>query len=425
MEQIDYVLDFATHLGKEMLACGANLERVNLTMELICKVYGYTEVSINSTTTFISVCAKNSDGVERIYQETVPAQGINLEKLRRLNALSYQVREERPDVTALPSLLEEAGSTKGYPWYLILGGYLLAMLCLGRIFHGVWQDLIIIAFNTCILFGMGYLWKRAHLNRIITNVVNMLFCGLSASFFYQIGFVQQFQTVVITNAFYLIPGIQMVNAMRNILCGNEMNGIIELLKVVLEVVTIVAGLWLAFYIGGSLDDKTFDAVIVEKLPPIPDYEIIFISFLCSFGFSVVFGIRPKDLVWAGLGGTLIRIVLIFMINATGYRLIFMAVPAFGAALYAEILANIKKMPATILLYPSIVPLIPGDFFYYAMVGIIITDADFFNGNAFECIMALVGISVGFVICSTFVHYIRKIKLRKLLPIHGIRHKKEK
>jgi hypothetical protein len=43
----------------------------------------------------------------------------------------------------------------------------------------------------------------------------------------------------------------MVNSVRNILCGNEMNGIIELLKVFLEVITIVAGLYIAYFFFGQ------------------------------------------------------------------------------------------------------------------------------------------------------------------------------
>ena len=37
MQDIDYILDFVVHLGREMLECGANLERVNMSIEVICK----------------------------------------------------------------------------------------------------------------------------------------------------------------------------------------------------------------------------------------------------------------------------------------------------------------------------------------------------------------------------------------------------
>ena len=50
----------------------------------------------------------------------------------------------------------------------------------------------------------------------------------------------------------MIPGIPLVNAVRNLLCGNEMNGILEILKVLMETVAIVLGLVLSIYLFGGL-----------------------------------------------------------------------------------------------------------------------------------------------------------------------------
>ena len=47
-----------------------------------------------------------------------------------------------------------------------------------------------------------------------------------------------------------IPGVPLVNSMRNILCGNEMNGILELLKVILETLTICFGVFIAYALFG-------------------------------------------------------------------------------------------------------------------------------------------------------------------------------
>ena len=97
---------------------------------------------------------------------------------------------------------------------------------------------------------------------------------------------------------------------------------------------------------------------------------------------------------------------------TSYPFIFTMVAAFFAALYSEILAITRKEPSTLYLYPSIVPLIPGDLFYYAALGIIWGNASIFTQFGPDLVLSLVGISVGFVICSTLAHYIRKFKFFK-------------
>jgi uncharacterized membrane protein YjjP (DUF1212 family) len=251
MENIDYILDFVVHLGREMLKSGANLERVERSIELVCKTYKLREVSISLLSTSITVSAREYGQPAKVRQVKVPYCEIHLERLRRLNDLSYQVCSEKPQPMQLEDMLYEAALTKSYPWQVLLLGYLIAMSCLCRIFEGGWRDIVVADLSTVVIFCVMNRLAREHLNRIIPNVLSMFLAGMIALFFTYIGFSKNFYSIIITNAFYLIPGVPMVNAVRNILCGNEMNGIIELIKVFLEVVTIVAGLSIAVFFFGQ------------------------------------------------------------------------------------------------------------------------------------------------------------------------------
>lgn len=422
MQDAELVLDFAVQLGKKLLVSGANIERAALTIEVICKTYGLQDVSVSAQSSIITVGAKETaDGDYFMRQVNVPPAKINLERLKRLNNLSYEIPERHPAPSELFSLLAEAENSKTYPMSVVLGGFLLAMACLCRIFGGVWQDILVTELNTVMLFFLTMGLGKLHLNRVITNPLCMFLCGATTFGFIYLGFAQNFYVIIITNAFYLIPGIPMVNSVRNILCGNEMNGILELLKVVMEVVTIVAGVAMAFFcFGGDYGVMLEDPI--EKATGIwADIELVFISLLASVGFGIVFEIRPKDLVFAGMGGTIIRIVYIILLNFVPYRIVYMTLAAFSAALFAEILAYTKKTPSTVYLYPSIVPIIPGDLIYYSMLGIVWNNKELFNANAGECLLALTGISVGFVLCSTLVHHVRKIKFRNLFKIVHSKH----
>lgn len=251
MGSIDCILDFAVHLGREMLKSGANLERVERSIELICKSYNLREVSIVIFSSSIAVSAREKGKEAKMRQVSVPFCEIHLERLRQLNNLSYQVCNEKPQPEQLEDLLYEAMLVQSYSAPVLLCGYLLAMSCLCRIFGGVIQDILVVELSTAIIFFVSNRLAREKLNRIITNVACMFLAGAVALFFAYIGFAQNFFAIIITNAFYLIPGIPMVNSVRNILCGNEMNGIIELLKVILEVITIVAGLYIAYFFFGQ------------------------------------------------------------------------------------------------------------------------------------------------------------------------------
>ncbi len=136
-------------------------------------------------------------------------------------------------------------------------------------------------------------------------------------------------------------------------------------------------------------------------------ELIIVSFLASLGFAIVFQIRGKDLLWAGLGGAVTRLFYMIFMAFIPYRIVYAGLAALVAAIYAELLATYKKTPSTVFLYPSIIPLIPGDLIYYTFGGLILGEMDTFGKNGLDCIFSLVGISVGFVLASTIAHYVRR------------------
>ena len=417
MERIEYILDFCKELGKQMIASGANIERVNLSIERICHAYGLHDVTCANLTSRISISAKDENKRYAHRQTDVPPQNINLEKLKKLNNLAFDVCKDKPKEDTLYDLLHDI-KTNDFPWWVMMIGFLVAMLGLARIFCAGWSEILVVELNTLLLFGLSRALTKVHINKIITNFFSMFLCSLIAMGFYAMHFINSFYIVVITNAFFLIPGIPMINCARNILCGNEMNGAIDLLKVLLEVCSIVAGVAAAYAIlGGAIDypliEDSFN--LRNNLDPwLSSFELIVLTLMASTGFSVVFNIQLKDLPFAALGGVIVRVVhILFKLAFPTYAFVYTIFAAFFAALYSEILAIFKKEPSTLYLYPSIVPLIPGDLFYYTALAIIWGNASLLKQFGPDLALSLVGISVGFVLCSTIVHYIRKFKFLKL------------
>ena len=417
MERIDYILDFCKELGKEMIASGANIERVDMCVYKICHAYGLHDVTCANLSTRISISAKDENKLYAHRQTDVPPQNINLERLKKLNNLSFEVIKNKPKEDTLYDLLHSVQSND-FPWWVIMIGFLVAMAGLARIFAAGWSELLIVELNTLILFGLSKLYSKIHINKIITNFISMFICSSIAMLFYAAHFVDNFYIVIITNAFFLIPGIPMINCARNLLCGNEMNGVIELLKVLLEVCSIVAGLAAAYALFSNM---VGNALLEENIVVTPitswlnSIELVFLTLMASAGFSIVFNIQLKDLPFAAIGGMIVRIVyILFQLAIPDYRFLFTMIAAFVAALYSEILAISRKEPSTLYLYPSIVPLIPGDLFYYVALGIVWGNTSLITNYGPNLGLSLIGISLGFVLCSTIVHYIRKFKFLRFI-----------
>lgn len=90
------------------------------------------------------------------------------------------------------------------------------------------------------------------------------------------------------------------------------------------------------------------------------------AFTGALSFGVLFNIRGKNLVFAALGGSLSWFAFLisksFIPTEIGQYFIAAAVISF----YSECMAIIRKVPVTIFLVTSMIPLVPGGVLFYTM-----------------------------------------------------------
>ena len=412
--RLENILDFCVDLSRRMVVSGANLERVSLAVDRICHAYGLHDVSLYLLSSYISLSARDETGKYATRQGSIPPSSIHLEQLKKLNRLSFAVAEQTPGAGRLKKMLSEATAVKGYPDWLVLLAQIAAMCCLCLIFGGRVPDLPPVAIVTVLMHYLMRILEKPGLDKVVINAVTMGLAAAAAILLGRIGIGRNTAVILITLSMLVIPGIPLVNAVRNLLCGNEMNGILQVAKVTVETMALAFGLYGAIWALG-MQVETGAVVVATLTHPV---LLVALSFLASVSFGLVFRIQPRDLWLAGLGGALTRIVLLTLTPLTSYRLLYVGLSALFAALYGEVLASRRKDPSTYFVYPSIVPLIPGDLFYYTLVGLYFEDRAMMEGSAFQCFQALLGMSIGFVMSYVIAHYIRKGRhLRLVRGIH--------
>ncbi len=401
MENIEYILDFVVLLGREMIACGANLERVSLAVDKICDVYNLREVTQNLSSNYISVSARTEEGLYCFRDSKIPNQINHLMRLRNLNRLSFRVSEIQPAPRTLNALLRSAlmGKKKDYETWQITLSQILAMVCLCIMFGGRAMDVFGIVLIVLALTFFNRLLAHQSLNRMLANAVVMFGITVLAILLGKLPIGIHAPVLIITIIMLVLPGIPMVNAARNILCGNEMNGILQLIKVGLETLSLAFGIF-----AGAVLLKSELLPYSVTLHPV---LMIVLSFLASASFGVAFHIYYKDLTLAGICGVLCRVVLLLSSSQTENRTLFVLTAAFVSSLFAELLATRRREPSTYLIYPSIVPIIPGDLLYFTVLGFYLNDAAMVQTYGISCVQSLLGMSIGFVLSSTVANYIRR------------------
>lgn len=409
---INDILNFCVNLARQMIVAGANLERVHLAVEVICKAYGLKDISIFFLSSYISLGAYDSEGNYSSRQASIPPAGIHLERLKSLNQLSYKVAEITPNPKVLAQMLERAEQAKEYNTLIVLLGRICAMTCLSFMFGGTIREVFPIAAVTALMHFLMPLLENTGLDRIVINALTMFISTLAALAFVHSGFNGNLAVILITISMIVIPGIPLVNAMRNLLCGREINGILQMLKIVIETLALGMGMYVAIAFFGGDAMKGAENTVPLSNP----YLLVILSYAASIGFGIVFMIPPKDLWLAGLGGALARLALVTLTPVTDNRLLFVTLSAMAAALYAEFLAVTRRIPSTYFVYPSIIPLIPGDLFFFAIAGLYLGDKTGVEMNGINCLLSLAGLSIGFVLSSAVAHHIRRSHYKGLFSI---------
>lgn len=126
--------------------------------------------------------------------------------------------------------------------------------------------------------------------------------------------------------------------------------------------------------------------------------------LGTLGFSVIMKVPKKSLIYVITGSFITAFISALLTDFYGdfiACLIAMIVLTF----YCELIARIKKMPATIVLMPSTIPLLPGSSIYYTMLYAIQSDIHLFTDYAKATLYTGLGIALGAVIGSSGIRII--------------------
>ena len=277
------------------------------------------------------------------------------------------------------------------------------MSCLCLLFGGGFQEILCVAAVTVLAHYLLILLAIPGVDKMLTNALLMWIVTSAVFLLSSAGITDKQPVVIITALMLVIPGIPLTNAVRSMLCGNELSGGMQTVRVTVETMALATGIFLSMVMFSSADLLNNPVETISN-----PFILILLAFGTSFFLGVVFRILPRDLWLAGLGGAITRIVLLILTPLCA-RPVYATVAAFVASIYAELLGKVQKKPSTYYTYPAIIPLIPGDLFFYTLIGINQKNSEMVRTNGFDCALTLVSMSVGFALSFAIAHYVRKAR----------------
>ena len=132
------------------------------------------------------------------------------------------------------------------------------------------------------------------------------------------------------------------------------------------------------------------------------------AFISSLGFSMLFGLRRRFMIYAALGGLLCWGVYLGMDAWTHMEFLSCLLAAAFAVVYAELLARWLKTPATLFVVPAILPLVPGGSLYYTMENVVHGRLEAARSYGTQTLIVALAIAAGI----SFVVALRELRARR-------------
>lgn len=397
---MDYskLLDFATDLGYELSMCGAETYRVEESVNRILTAYG-VESEVFAIPNYLNVSITPPDGKPLTYMRRLGFHGNDLDGVERFSALSRRICVEKPDPETAMELLEDTRrSRKRYHWSLELLGYCLGAAGFGIFFGGNFIDSLVAG-----LAGLGTGACMTFMDRFKAN---NFFKTMLASFplafipyiFGALGISQNPDAATIGTVMVLIPGLLFTYAMRDIIFGDTNSGINRIVQVLLIALAIACGTSFAWNAATALWGEPVSVAAIDHSFAI---ECLACTIGC-IGFSFLFNVRGKGVILCIVGAVLCWGVYCLTLLFGGDDNAAMLLGSIFAAIYAEVMARVRKCPAIGFLVLALLPLIPGSALYYTMNYAVRGEMTLFANQGMKTIVLAGLMAAGILLVSTSV-----------------------
>ena len=391
-------LAIASEAGHILLENGAEISRVEETMERIASYYGVDSKSffVLSNGIFTTSSFNKYANVEFI-----PFKGTQLDKVVAVNQLSRDIVSGKYTLDEAQARLQEIRTMPPHPvWEQVLASALgSAGFCI--VFGGGMLDCAA-SFVCGILLWLFVLYVTApHMSKIVGNIVGGLFVTGLCILFHRVGFGHSLPNMIIGAIIPLIPGVPFVNGVRDLANEDYIAGATRLLDALLVFFCIAAGVMLAFVgdrlVTGSmivLQGMTVDAFTFQM--PVQ----IVASFIGTAAFAVLFGVPRKYYVLCGVSGVLGWILYMVLARYAGFT-----PPA--ATLFATMLVVLSarsfsvldRCPAIVFLLCGIFPLVPGAGVFWTSYYVVSNQLSLALGSGFMAVKVTIAIVLGIILIS--------------------------
>ncbi|MDU5315773.1 MAG: threonine/serine exporter family protein [Varibaculum cambriense] len=389
-----------THLGRTLLAAGASAYLVKFSMARLANAVGI-EAQHSQVTFSEIVTSVYAHGTFRTESHEQRAFGTNA---ARLDDLRLFVRSLKPGL-----LVEDAQQRideiihRKPPYPAVINCLASGVACAGFCFlnrGGLVECSVVAIAALC-----GQILRRAMLKRHANHFGVWMLCGLLASLIYMgisqalllsgllsVGHPQG----IISAVLFLVPGFPLVTAILDLVRMDFLAGISRMTYVLMLVISAGISVWMV----ATIFQWHIDPPAAFPVAGIALYLLQFIcSVVASFGFAVLFSIRPHVAICAALVAGFANVGRLFLVAQGMLPQAAVGLAALTIGIVAHFISRLSgfRFSRTSLTVPAVVIMIPGVPLYAAITHLSNGDIPQASAALVQVFFVILSIGVGLAI----------------------------
>ncbi len=249
---MDKLLNAVMDIGEQMLVCGGEVHRVEDSLQRIFSAYGTERADIFIITSSMVVTIQK-EGNTYTQTRRITETATDYDKLHKLNELSRSICKHKFSAEEVQKRLSDISAGKKYPLWLDFLCYAVIAGAFTLFFGGNVTDAFVSfiagAFVRLVILVCDKTVKNKIFSKFISSAVatSIAFSALNLTL------ITSVDKIIIGNIMTLIPGIGLTTALKDLLVGDSIAGLLRTIEACITALAIAVGyLVITFLVGGAI-----------------------------------------------------------------------------------------------------------------------------------------------------------------------------
>ena len=251
------VLEAALEAGNILLENGAEIFRVEETIDRICRHYGVDFADAFVLSNGILMTAGNVREQYFAKVQHIPVSGAHLDRVAAVNQLSRGIEAGHYTVEQARQALKEIQNMPGKTKKMQVLASGIGSGCFCHLFGGSFADSVAAFIAGFLLYIFVLSVSAPKLSKIVGNIAGGFLVTFLCMVMYQLRIGEHLNYMIIGSIIPLVPGVPFTNAIRDIADGDYISGSVRMLDALLVFFCIALGVGLMFTVysrvtGGAI-----------------------------------------------------------------------------------------------------------------------------------------------------------------------------